>query len=138
MAKEVDDWVVVVIIILAALLVANIFVSGSIFRSISAASDVSLSPGAGIGFYRAIQRSNPPDIQRIEPLNSCGSCSDDFPGYPTGEMWGSCSTAIVGGDCQSDDGTVGTCEIWNPEDTYCGPTGEPQDGYRCVCAFDGY
>jgi hypothetical protein len=34
MSKRVDNWVIVVIVILAALLIANLFLSGSIFRSI--------------------------------------------------------------------------------------------------------
>jgi hypothetical protein len=39
MAKKVDDWVIVVIVILAALLIANLFVSGTIFTTIAELSN---------------------------------------------------------------------------------------------------
>jgi hypothetical protein len=58
MVKKVDDWVIVVIVILAALLVANLFVSGTIFSALAdivSDDEVSLSPA--IGYYRAIQQS---------------------------------------------------------------------------------
>jgi hypothetical protein len=47
MVKKVDDWVIVVIIILAALLIANLFISGTIFKVISTIPDgrsVNLGP----------------------------------------------------------------------------------------------
>jgi hypothetical protein len=73
MAKKVDDWVVVVIIILAALLVANIFVSRSIFRSISGFDGVQLGP---------VEAVNDPvsglplgSTGAVDYTDKCGPCS---------------------------------------------------------------
>jgi hypothetical protein len=60
MAKSVDDWVIVIIILLAALLIANLFVSGTIFRSIAAASlenshsPFIVPPSAGVSIARTL------------------------------------------------------------------------------------
>jgi hypothetical protein len=52
MTKKVDGWIIVVIVVLAALLIANLFVSGTIFSSLSTLSnsDVQLGPTTVFAF----------------------------------------------------------------------------------------
>jgi hypothetical protein len=54
--REVDNWIVVVVIFLAALLIANLFVSASIFSSIAGINDEDVMFGVHPGEPTAIER----------------------------------------------------------------------------------
>jgi hypothetical protein len=74
MAKKVDDWIIAVIVILAALLIANLFVSGTILASLSTISnsiDIDLGPPGGLSGERG-----------TDTIGSDGG-GDDFPSNPT-------------------------------------------------------